>query len=41
MDKLWEHVTAEHKEEADTSMKMPKEEQDKMMEEAKARIKDM
>lgn len=38
MDKMWEHIKTQHKEEADKSMAMPQEEQDKMMEESKSRI---
>lgn len=38
MDKIWEHIKTDHKEEAEKSMAMTQEEQDKMMEESKARI---
>lgn len=41
MDKMWEHIKKDHKEESDKSMAMPKEDQDKITEESKARITDI
>lgn len=41
MGKMWTHMQADHKEMADKMSAMPQEEQDKMMAEAKMKIKDM
>lgn len=41
IDKMWEHVQTDHKSHADTFMALSKEDQNKMNEEARARIKDM
>lgn len=38
MDKAWEHMKKDHPEEVEKIMKMPKEEQDKMMMEAEKKI---
>lgn len=38
LDKMSEHIKTDHKEEFENSMSLPKEEQDKMMNEDRARI---
>ena len=40
MDKVWGHMQEAHKEEAEKTMEMPREDQDKMREEARKMIKD-